>query len=71
MVSKKLASCPLIKEKMKFYENLTEKSPYQEELDKIHKKIMSNNLHKNFEQYLVATSKRVPEFIKKLRNWFG
>lgn len=50
------------------YENLTnDENPYRRQSLEIQKKFASNNFHKNYENFLLAHDKRVPEFIKNIR----
>ena len=57
----------------KVYENLNaDSNPYKEECLTLQKKFANNNFHKNFEHFLEAHHKRIPEFIKNMRwmTWF-
>ena len=52
----------------RIYESLSgEDNPYRGESLEIQKKFANNNLHKNFEAFLVGKGRRVPEFIKNIR----
>jgi hypothetical protein len=70
------ASAPIIHARLspearhydRVYEDLSKgNNPYREESLELQKKFVNSNFHKNFESFLLAHNRRVPEFIKNIR----